>query len=105
MRTITFKKFNENNPYTQYFIELKENTYVFTLRWSEYSDCAFLDITDFDNTPIITGRALVNGLTIRNHKLPYVFIFTHKNVKTYEPTLDILSDEFVLAYIDEEEEA
>ncbi len=98
MKTITFKNFNSKHPYQQYFIKLGEEQFIFTVRWNEYAQCATLDISDYNDNSIIKGRALVNGLIIRNHLLPYTLIFSHKDSETYEPTLDILEDEFKLVY-------
>ena len=100
-RQITFNGFDEQNSYSRYFIILKEDTYIFTLRWSPYCDCGFISIADYNNNPIISGRALVNGLNIRNNNLPYTFYFRHINGETYEPTLENIASEFVLLYNDE----
>ena len=102
IQTISFNGFNNNNPYVRYFIQLKENTYIFILRWSPYCDCGFLSITDYNNNPIVTGKALVNNLKIRNYNLPYVMEFLQINGETYEPTIDNIENEFVLVYDDEE---
>ena len=97
-----FTGLNSKHKYIQCFQELKENTYVFTIRWSDYCNCAFLSISDYQDNPIVTGVALVNGLRIRNNKLPYVLFFTQINNETYEPTLDNIANEFVLVYEDGE---
>lgn len=102
-RQITLKGFNKNNPYVRYFITFNENTYILTLRWNLYADCAFITIADYENNPIISDRALVNGLNIRNHRLPFIFYFRHINGETYEPTLDNIASEFALIYNDEAE--
>jgi hypothetical protein len=101
---IFFNGFNEDNPYVRYFIDLKKETYIFNIRWNKYCKCAFLTIKDFNNNDIINGKALVNGLIIRNNKLPYNFLFNHINEKTYEPTLKNIEKEFVLTYISEDDE-
>ena len=101
--SINFKQLNINNQYIRYFYTISENTYIFTVRWSEYCNCAFLSINDYENNPIISGVALVNGLRIRNNNLPYVFYFVQINGETYEPTIDNIADEFVLVYEDGEE--
>ena len=98
-----FDGLNANNRYIQCFRDLAENTFIFTVRWSEYCNCAFLSITDDDDNDIISGVALVNGLKIRNNKLPYVLYFLHVNEETYEPTIDNIADEFVIMYDDGEE--
>lgn len=98
MNAIIFDNFNRDNQYINYFIQIGDNQYIFTVRWSKYCKCAFLDIKDINGSPIITGRALVNNLKIRNNKLPYVMYFVHLNNETYEPTLDNISKEFALVY-------
>lgn len=103
IKQINFNNLNNNTPYKQYFINIGENTYIFTVRWNEYCDCAFLSINDYENNPIISGVALVNGLKIRNNNLPYMFLFTQINGETYEPTIDNIANEFVLVYEDGEE--
>jgi hypothetical protein len=95
--------FNNENKYVKYFIELGENTFIFTVRWSNYCNCAFLSITDDDDNDIVSGVALVNGLKIRHNKLPYVLFFTQINGETYEPTIDNIADEFVIIYDNGEE--
>lgn len=102
-KIITFDKISKKQNYKQYFIDIDEQTYSFTLRWSPYSNCAFLSISDYNDNPIISGRALTNGLTIRNNLLPYVFRFLQLNGETYEPTLSTLSSEFGLIFNDKEE--
>ena len=91
-----------NTPYIRSFVTIKEETYIFIFQWSNYCNCAFLTITDYNDIPIVRGKALVNGLKIRNNNLPYTFYFLQKNDKTYEPTIDIISSEFILFYDDEE---
>ena len=100
IQSLSFNGFNENNKYIQYFIELGENTFVFTVKWNEYSKCAFLTITDYEDNDIVMGIALVNGLKIRNVKLPFNLLFTHVNGETYEPTIDNIEKEFALVYED-----
>ena len=100
-KLIQFSNFNENNPYVFSFVELKDNTYIFTVRWSNYCNCAFLSISDYNDNPIISDRALVNGLQIKNKKLPYIFVFIQINGESYEPTIDNISNEFALSYDDE----
>ena len=100
-QTIKFNGFNENNTYMNYFITLKNNTYNFILRWSNYCNCAFLTINDTNGKPIISSIALVTNLKIRNNKLPYLLAFLHKDSETYEPNLDNLSNEYYFMYDDE----
>ena len=102
-KQINFNNFNEKKSYVRYFIVLKEKTYIFTLRWNDYCDCGFISIANYENNPIISNRALTNGLQIRNNKLPYVLYFRQINGETYEPTIDNISTEFVLLYNDEAE--
>lgn len=101
--SLNLNNFNDENQYVRYFIELKEQTYIFIVRWSTYCNCAFLSISDYDNNPIISGVALVNNLKIRNNKLPYVLEFMHLTGETYEPTLETISKEFAFVYDDESE--
>ena len=103
INAIQFKGFNKQCPYSRYFIELKDNTYVFIVRWIDYCNCAVLTIMDNDDNRIISSRALVNNLKIRTNKLPYELYFMQVNQETYEPTLDIIENEFALFYDDEEE--
>ena len=100
--TLYFNNFNNKNNYNKYFINLKEDTFIFTIRWNFYNNTAYLSISDFEDKPIITGKALVNGLKIRHNKLPYVLYFMQQDGKSYEPTLKNLSKNFVLIYNDEE---
>lgn len=102
INSITFKSFDKEHKYINFFVDLKDDTYVFTLRWNDYSECAFLSITDYENNPIISGLALVNNLKIRNVNLPYDFYFVQINGETYEPTLDNLASEFAIVYDDGE---
>ena len=102
MAYIKLKNFNSNNQKNTYFVVLNNKTYIFLVRWSEYCKCAFLSIRDDENNDIVSGKALVNGLVIRNNKLPYVLYFFQIDGKNYEPNLDIIADEFVL-YFDSEE--
>ena len=101
--SISFKNINKDVKKATYFIELAENTYIFIVRWNSYDNCAYLTITDYEDEPIIMGRALVNNCIIRSNKLPYVFMFVQKNGEKYEPTIDNIADEFVLVYEDGEE--
>ena len=103
IHAIQFKGFNRQCPYSRYFVDLKNTTYIFLVRWIDYCNCAVLTIFDYNDNKIITGRALVNGLKIRNNQLPYEFYFMQINQETYEPTLDNISNEFALFYDDEEE--
>lgn len=89
---------------TKYFIELKDKTYIFIVQWNTYCNCAFLSIMDYDNNNIVSGKALTNGLIIRNKNLPYTFAFTQINDETYEPTLENISTEFALVYLTEDDE-
>ena len=100
--SIQFQKLNEQNLYQQYFFTIADVTYIFTVRWSEYCKCAFLSIADYENNPIVTGIALVNGLKIRHNDLPYDFYFVQINNETYEPTIDNIATEFALIYEDGE---
>ena len=106
MKYFRFKNFNSENKNYRYFITIDDKDYSLVVRWSDECNCAFLSIYDYYNNPIITGRALVNNLIIRNNNLPSVFIFTHLNGETYEPTIDNIADEFGLYYgeLDQEEE-
>ena len=99
---LTLQDLNKENPFVGYFVTLKEQQFTFHVRWSDYCQCAFLDIDDVNGSPIIMGRALVNNLKIRNNKLPYILYFRHINNKTYEPRLDNLSEEFAIFYDDGE---
>lgn len=102
IKEIQFNNLNIKTSYKQYFIEISEQTYIFTVRWSEYCDCAFLSIADYENNPIVTGVALVNGLKIRHNDLPYEFYFIQKNGETYEPTIENIANEFTLLFEDGE---
>lgn len=104
IQNIQFKGFNRDNSYNNYLIVIGDNTYSFIIRWLDYCDCAFLNINDEDGEPIISGKALVNNLKIRNNLLPYAFMFVHINNETYEPTIDNIAEEFALIYDDGEEE-
>lgn len=103
INAIQFKGFNKKCPYARYFLELKDNNYIFIIRWVDYCDCAFLTITDYNDIPIISSKALVNNLKIRTHELPYELYFMQINEETYEPTLDNIENEFALFYDDEDE--
>ncbi len=102
LHAISLKNFNRENQYNQYFIELAEDTYIFVVRWNPYDNCAYLTITDYEDEPIIMGRALVNNLVIRSNKLPYIFMFIQINGENYEPTIDNIEKEFVFIYEDGE---
>lgn len=103
MQFFKFKNFNSDNQYNRYFVTIKDNTYNFTVRWSDYCDCGFLSIYDYNNNPIVMGKALTNGLIIRNKNLPYIFYFMQINDETYEPTIDNIASEFAIFYDDEAE--
>ena len=103
INAIQFSGFNKKCPYSRYFIELKDKTYVFIVRWIDYCDCAVLTIMDENDNKIISGRALVNNLKIRNHNLPYELFFMQINEETYEPILDNIEKEYALFYDDEDE--
>ena len=90
--------FNRYNLKNQYFIQLKDTQYVFKCSWNTYGDCGFLDIEDINRNKIISGIALVNGLTIRHNKIPYILYFRHINNETYEPTIENISKEFAFFY-------
>lgn len=98
MKYITFQNFNAETHYNRYFVTFNENTFIFVVRWNSYGEHATLSIYDYNNVPIIMGKALVNNLIIRNNKLPYIFYFIQKNGETYEPTIENIASEFVLAY-------
>ena len=102
---LELKNLNSQNKNIRYFVTFDnvEDTFIFYVYWDKDCDCAFLSIYDYNNNPIITGRALVNRLIIRNNKLPYEFYFLQINNETYEPTIDNIASEFVLAYDDSEE--
>ena len=89
-------------PYINNMISIGENNYIFTFQWSFYCNCAFMSIKDYEDNAIVTGKALVNGLKIRNHNLPYILYFRQRNNDTYEPTLDNISKDFMLFFDDEE---
>ena len=95
--------FNRYNLKNQYFIQLKDTQYVFKCSWNAYGDCGFLDIEDINRNKIISGIALVNGLTIRHNKIPYILYFRHINNETYEPTIENISKEFAFFYQFEDE--
>ena len=103
LKYFQFKNFNNNHQNCMYFITLGENTFILNVKWNKYCDCATLSMYDYNNNPIIKGRALVNKLYIRNNKLPYIFFFSQKDGKTYEPTLNNIAEEFLLFYDDEVE--
>ena len=93
---------NSNNMKIAFPITLDEQNFLFKCYWNTYADCAFLDIEDMNNNKIISGRALVNGLKIRNHNIPYILNFVQVTGETYEPTLDIIEKEFAFQYEVEE---
>lgn len=99
---IFLEGFNKNNQNVRYFVTLKEQPFVFSLKWSNYCQTAFLSIKDDEDNDIISGRALTNNLKIRNNKLPFTLCFVQIDGKTYEPTLNNISSDFVLAYDDGE---
>lgn len=101
--SLKLNNFNTENPYVRYFVELKEETYIFVVRWNYYCNCAFLSILDYDNNSIIDGIALVNNLQIRNKQLPYILEFMHLTGETYEPTLEAIAEEFAFVYDDNSE--
>ena len=103
-KQIKFKGIDINNLNADYFIVLNNSDYIFNVSWNQYCNTAFLNILDGNNNPIIRGRALTNGLFIRNSKLPYNLSFVNLNDETYEPTLENLSKEFALVYLDYGEE-
>lgn len=100
---ISFEGLNFKNKYIRYFVTLKEETYIFIVRWSDYCECAFLTIKDYNDNDVISGRALTNNLKIRTNKLPYVLYFVQKNNESYDPTIDTIEKEFILVYDDSEE--
>lgn len=99
---IKFKNFNKKHQNKTYFFTIKENTFILKVFWSEDCDCAFLSIYDYNDNPIFEGKALVNNLVIRNYNLPYIFYFINENGETYEPTINNIEKEFMLAYEDGE---
>lgn len=101
--SITLNNFNEENQYVRYFIQLKNDTFVFIVRWNKYCNCAFLNILDSKNNPIIEGITLVNNLVIRNNRLPYILEFIHLTGETYEPTLHTIATEFAFVYDEDSE--
>lgn len=101
---IQFKNFNRQNSYNQYFVDLSDKNFVFTLRWNNYCQCAYLSISDFDDNLIIGDTALTNGTVIRSQEIPYALIFLPFNDKKYEPNIDNLTSEFALFYEDYSEE-
>ena len=103
IKQLSFKGLDIENLNIKYFVEINEQTFIFLVKWSTYCNCAFLSISDYNNNPIIDGIALVNGLRIRNSKLPYVMFFVHLTGEKYEPTLNNISKEFALVYNDESE--
>lgn len=100
IKYVQLENFDLAHKNFRYFATFDDDTYIFVVKWSDYCECAFLSIYDYNNNPIITGRALVNNLVIRNNKLPHTFFFVNKNGETYEPTLKNIAEEFVLAYED-----
>lgn len=100
--SLKFAGFNRKKSYNQYFIDLKDETFIFILRWSRYCNSAFVSITDYYDNPIISSKALVNNLKIRNNKIPYTLYFVQQDGKKYEPMLNNIADNFVLMYDDEE---
>lgn len=104
IKQLSLKGLNNEKLNIKYFIELKDETYIFTVRWSNYCNCAFLSISDYNDNPIISSIALVNNLKIRNRKLPYEMYFLHLFGETYEPTLENISKEFALVYEEKDED-
>jgi len=90
-------KLNRNNDYISCLVNLGEDKFTFIIRWNEYCDCFFMDIQDLDGNYLLSGRALVNGLIVRHHKLPYNMVFLNLQGKNYEPTIDNI-EEFGLIY-------
>lgn len=88
---------NRNDDYISYLVTLEEDKFTFIIRWNEYCDCFFMDIQDLDGNYLLAGRALVNGLIIRHHDLPYNMVFLNLQGKNYEPTIDNI-EEFGLIY-------
>ena len=102
MKIFRLEHFNEDNQNNKYFITIKDDTYIFSVRWNKYGNYGNVSIADYNNKPIVLGKALVNNLIIRNKKLPYVFYFAQQNNANYEPSLENISKEFVMFYFDEE---
>lgn len=103
MKYIQLKNFNIDNQNNTYYVNIADDTYIFRVRWSEYCDCGFLSISDYNDNKIVSGKALVNNLIIRNHKLPYTMFFVHLDGEKYEPTLDTIANEFAIVYEDEDD--
>ena len=94
---------SRNNDYIRSLVDLGDDKFTFIIRWNEYCDCFFMDIQDLDGNYLLSGRALVNGLIVRHHDLPFGMVFLQLQGKTYEPTIDNIN-EFGLVYEVEEEE-
>ena len=95
---IDLKDLNAKNPNVGLFVTLGDTDFIVKILWNDYAECAFLSIEDSNNEQIISGLALVNGLRIRNNKLPYILHFEQINGETYEPNIDIIGDEFMFYY-------
>lgn len=100
MKYIQLKNFNIDNQNNTYYVNMADDTYIFRVRWSDYCGCGFLSISDYNNNTIVSGKALVNNLVIRNHNLPYTLFFIQLEGETYEPTIDTIADEFAIVYED-----
>ena len=104
-KQIKFKGIDIDNLNANYFVKLNNSDYIFNVSWNKYCNTAFLNITDNNNNDIISGRALTNGLLIRNFNLPYNLSFINLNDENYEPTIDTISTEFAFVYLDYGEES
>ena len=102
MKILKLEDFNRENKNNTYYVNMADSTYIFRVRWSDYCDCGFLSISDYNNNTIVSGKALVNNLVIRNHNLPYTLYFVQLYGETYEPTIDIIANEFDIVYEDED---
>lgn len=94
---------NRNNTWISSLTDLGDEKFTFSIRWNDYCNCFFMDIQDLDSNYLISGLALTNFLPIRHPKLPYNLLFAHIDNKTYEPTIDNIT-EFGLFYDDGEVE-
>ena len=94
--------FNRKHLYNQYFIDMNGETYSFVIRWSDYCQCAFLNILDSEDNAIVSGKALTNHLKIRNNKIPHILYFVNIYGNSYEPTIDNIAKEFGFLFNDEE---
>lgn len=104
MKLFNLENFNRKNKNNTYYVNMVDDTYIFRVRWSDYCSCGFLSISDYNNNTIVSGKALVNNLVIRNHNLPYTLFFIQLEGETYEPTIDTIADEFAIVYEDDSDD-